>query len=234
MNDSLGPASVLRLLRMLATLGAALVLVVIGSSAYLRLSQAGLSCADWPACYGNLSHAAEATSAQLVARIAHRIAASAVGFVLLALLAVSLTQRPRLAKQAVIALLALAEGSGALRVIACIDARLGEIYHAAYEKRAGEWRTRSEPTLCSPARAPELSGENWTGCGTGFAAHGEALGRVYQNKLSRVIPDALPHAREIAALAASQFGHGLGRDPALATPLYLRDKVALTTNERTR
>ena len=108
MNDSLGPASVLRLLRMLATLGAALVLVVIGSSAYLRLSQAGLSCADWPACYGNLSHAAEATSAQLVARIAHRIAASAVGFVLLALLSVSLTQRPRLAKQAVIALLALA------------------------------------------------------------------------------------------------------------------------------
>jgi tRNA threonylcarbamoyladenosine biosynthesis protein TsaB len=132
------------------------------------------------------------------------------------------------------ALLALAEGSGALRVIACIDARLGEIYHAAYEKRAGEWRTRSEPTLCSPARAPELSGEDWTGCGTGFAAQGEALGRVYQNKLSRVIPDALPHAREIAALAAPQFGQGLARDPALATPLYLRDKVALTTDERTR
>lgn len=108
MNDSLGPASVLRLLRMLATLGAALVLVVIVSSAYLRLSQAGLSCSDWPACYGNLSHVAQATSAQIVARIAHRIAASAVGFVLLALLAVSLTQRPRLAKQAVIAVLALA------------------------------------------------------------------------------------------------------------------------------
>jgi cytochrome c oxidase assembly protein subunit 15 len=108
MNDSLGPASVVRLLRMLGTIGAALVLVVIASSAYLRLSQAGLSCADWPACYGNLAHVEETTAAQLVARIAHRIAASAVGFVLIALLAVSLTQRPRLAKQAVIAMLALA------------------------------------------------------------------------------------------------------------------------------
>ena len=108
MGEGLGPASVLRLLRMLATVGAALVLVVIVSSAYLRLSQAGLSCADWPACYGNLSHIAEATTAQLAARIAHRIAASAVGFVLIALLGVSLTQRPRLAKQAAIAGLALA------------------------------------------------------------------------------------------------------------------------------
>ena len=108
MGEGLGPASVRRLLRMLATIGAALVLVVIVSSAYLRLSQAGLSCADWPACYGNLSHIGEATTAQLAARIAHRIAASAVGFVLIALLAVSLTQRPRLAKQSTIAGLALA------------------------------------------------------------------------------------------------------------------------------
>ena len=108
MGESLGPASVLRLLRMLATVGAALVLVVIVSSAYLRLSQAGLSCADWPACYGNLARIAAATTAQLAARLAHRIAASGVGFVLIALLAVTLTQRPRLAKQAAIAALALA------------------------------------------------------------------------------------------------------------------------------
>ncbi|HKU85207.1 MAG TPA: COX15/CtaA family protein [Casimicrobiaceae bacterium] len=108
MGEGLGPASVRRLLRMLAAVGAALVVVVIVSSAYLRLSQAGLSCADWPACYGNLSHIADATTAQLAARIAHRIAASAVGFVLIALLGVSLTQRPRLVKQAMIASLALA------------------------------------------------------------------------------------------------------------------------------
>lgn len=122
MGDSLGPASVRRLLRMLASIGAALVLVVIVSSAYLRLSQAGLSCADWPACYGNLSHIAEATTGQLVARLAHRIAASAVAFILIALLAVSLTQRPRLVKQSTIAALALAVAA----ILATVGAVMSE------------------------------------------------------------------------------------------------------------
>ena len=122
MGDSLGPASVRRLLRMLSSIGAALVLVVIVSSAYLRLSQAGLSCADWPACYGNLSHIAEATTGQLVARLAHRIAASAVAFILIALLAVSLTQRPRLVKQSTIAALALAVAA----ILATVGAVMSE------------------------------------------------------------------------------------------------------------
>ena len=108
MNVSLGPSSVLRLIRLLAAIGAALVLVVIVSSAYLRLSQAGLSCADWPACYGNVAHATAATTAQRGARLAHRFAASAVTIVLLALVGVSLAQRPRLRKQAGIAAAALA------------------------------------------------------------------------------------------------------------------------------
>jgi heme a synthase len=98
-----GHASVRRLLRLLATAGAALVLVVIVSSAYLRLSQAGLSCADWPACYGDMTHVAEITTAQYGARLAHRFAASAVGAVLLALLVLAMRQRPRLRPQALLA-----------------------------------------------------------------------------------------------------------------------------------
>jgi cytochrome c oxidase assembly protein subunit 15 len=108
MSSSIGRASVLRLLRLLATIGLALVIVVIVSSAYLRLSQAGLSCADWPSCYGSLAHAAVVTTAQRGARLAHRFAASAVGIVLIALLAVALAQRPRLARQAMLAAAALA------------------------------------------------------------------------------------------------------------------------------
>ena len=108
MSSSIGRASVLRLLRLLATIGLALVIVVIVSSAYLRLSQAGLSCADWPSCYGSLAHAAVVTTAQRGARLAHRFAASAVSIVLIALLAVALAQRPRLARQAMLAAAALA------------------------------------------------------------------------------------------------------------------------------
>ncbi|HEX6137085.1 MAG TPA: COX15/CtaA family protein [Casimicrobiaceae bacterium] len=112
MNGSVGQASVQRLLRLLATAGAALVLVVIVSSAYLRLGQAGLSCADWPACYGRIQPAGEATLAQRGARIAHRFAASAVGAALLALTAVAAVQRPRLTRQAAIAGAGLAVAAG--------------------------------------------------------------------------------------------------------------------------
>jgi heme A synthase len=74
-------ASVQGLLRTLASIGAVLMLVVIVSSAFMRLDQAGLSCADWPACYGRVDRNAAATTGVLAARFAHRVAASAVGSV---------------------------------------------------------------------------------------------------------------------------------------------------------
>ena len=43
---------------------------------------------------------------------------------------------------------------------------------------------------------------------------------------------ALPDAREFAWLGAMRFALGEGRDPAELSPLYLRDKVALTEAER--
>jgi cytochrome c oxidase assembly protein subunit 15 len=101
-------ASVQRLLRILTSVGAALMLVVIVSSAYLRLTQAGLSCADWPACYGRVDSNPVATTGVLLARIAHRIAASAVGIALLAAVLISVTQRPWLKHQVGIAVAALA------------------------------------------------------------------------------------------------------------------------------
>ena len=120
MTDLQRRASPMRRLRTLATAGAALVLVVIVSSAYLRLSQAGLSCTDWPACYGRIAQATSVTAAQHGARLAHRFAASAVLFVLLALLALALARRPRLERQAAIALAGLVV-AGALGVIGAVS-----------------------------------------------------------------------------------------------------------------
>lgn len=100
-------ASVQRLLRVLASIGAALMLVVIVSSAYMRLKQAGLSCPDWPACYGSVDPQAAATTGVVIARFAHRIAASAVGIALLAAVLIVATQRPWLKRQVGIAAAAL-------------------------------------------------------------------------------------------------------------------------------
>ncbi len=127
---------------------------------------------------------------------------------------------------------ALAQASGKPRVIAALDARMGEIYHAAYEQRDDSWTVVSEPRLCKPEDAPPVPGSDWFGIGSGFAMYGEALGARYAGQLSGMDGSAVPQAAAIAALGAAQFAAGRGVDAALALPLYLRDKVALKTSER--
>jgi tRNA threonylcarbamoyladenosine biosynthesis protein TsaB len=127
---------------------------------------------------------------------------------------------------------ALAEGSGKRRVIAALDARMHEIYHAAYEKHGEVWATVSEPFLCKPDEAPPVPGNDWFGAGSGFAVHGAALVERYAGQLQGMDTAAVPQAAAIAVLGATQFAHNLGVDAADALPLYLRDKVALKTAER--
>lgn len=127
---------------------------------------------------------------------------------------------------------ALAEASGKPRVIAALDARMDEIYHALYEKRDGNWVAVSAPRLCKPQDAPLMPGD-WFGAGSGFAAHGATLQAIYGAQLQGMDIAAVPQAAAIAQLGATQFALGNGVDAAQALPLYLRDKVALKTSERT-
>jgi tRNA threonylcarbamoyladenosine biosynthesis protein TsaB len=129
---------------------------------------------------------------------------------------------------------ALAEASGKSHVIAALDARMGEIYHAAYERHDDVWMEVSEPCLCKPEVAPSVAGADWFGAGSGFAMHGVALGERYVGQLEGADSAAVPQAAAIAALGAAQLRLGRGVDAAQALPLYLRDKVALKTFERVR
>ncbi len=127
---------------------------------------------------------------------------------------------------------ALAQASGHDKVIAALDARMAEVYHAAYEKQFGVWVAVCEPGLCLPQDAPQVEGDGWFGAGSGFIAHSEALRGRYAANLAGVDARVVPQANAIAQLAAAQFAAGRGMDPAEALPLYLRDKVALKTCER--
>ncbi len=129
-------------------------------------------------------------------------------------------------------LLALAEATGQRRVIAALDARMGEIYHAAYERSQGSWVVVCEPSLCKAQDAPPVEGEGWFGVGSAFDAYGAALQQRYGAQLQVVEGAAVPHAAAIASLGAVAYAQGLAVDAALAQPLYLRDKVALKTAER--
>lgn len=127
---------------------------------------------------------------------------------------------------------AMAAACGAARVICCLDARMQEVYHAAYVREGEAWHSVSPPQVCAPAAVPLPEGGGWTGCGSGFAVYGKVLRQRMGAALTVVQPDVYPHARDIARLAAPLFAAGLGLPAEHAAPLYIRDKVALKTVER--
>src|SRR5882724_10989297 len=72
-----------------------------------------------------------------------------------------------------------APGAGAARVVACIDARMREVYYAALERRGGShshlWREAVPGQCVAPEAAPPPPGDGWTGCGSGFEVYPEFL-----------------------------------------------------------
>jgi len=127
---------------------------------------------------------------------------------------------------------ALAQAAGHDKVITALDARMGEIYHAVYEKRAGVWVTICEPNLCLPQQAPQVQGSGWFSTGSGFAMYGAVLDNCYAGQIAGSDTQAVPQAIAVAEFAAPLFAAGQGMDAAQAMPFYLRDKVALKTSER--
>jgi tRNA threonylcarbamoyladenosine biosynthesis protein TsaB len=126
----------------------------------------------------------------------------------------------------------LAQEAGTEKVVAALDARMGQIYHAAYEKALGEWQTLAEPSLSRPQDAPLVEGDDWAGCGSGFDTYPDILIGRYEGNIKSVIGGVLPHARSVARLAVTKFAKGQATEPAQAAPLYIRNKVALKENER--
>src|SRR6266849_4159416 len=98
-----------------------------------------------------------------------------------------------------------AEGAALGRIIACLDAHRGEVYHAAYRRAGAGWEEVSAPGLYRPEAVPVASGEDWTGCGDGFAAYRERLGTRLGRCVSSIRPEATPTARAVLKLAIPRF-----------------------------
>lgn len=129
-------------------------------------------------------------------------------------------------------LIALAQEAGAQKVIACLDARMGEIYHAAYRRDGESWTEIVAPNVGPAHTAPPLEGDGWFGCGSGFAVYGDALAKRYGRQLDGVAAALHPHARSIARLAVPVLAAGSGLPAEEAAPVYVRDKVALKMHEQ--
>lgn len=143
-------------------------------------------------------------------------------------------------------LLALAEEARWLRVqaggvppamiVAMLDARMGELYVAVYAVGPDGVVPQAvrPPCLCAPGdlralldEVPGASGEGVVWAGNVFEAYGEALADGVGER-----QPALPTAHALLRLAPVLLAAGRAVRAHEAMPLYVRDKVARTTDER--
>ena len=116
-------------------------------------------------------------------------------------------------------------------IISVLDARMGEVYWGCYQCRANELLALTAEGVYPPQLLPLPERGVWVACGNGLSAY-PLIGEHLAPWLVRRQDEILPHATAVAALAAPALARGEGIDAALAVPVYVRDKVALTTAER--
>jgi tRNA threonylcarbamoyladenosine biosynthesis protein TsaB len=131
----------------------------------------------------------------------------------------------------VVTLRAMAEACraacGASDLLVLLDARMEEVYWAQYRYDDG-WKTVLEPALSAPVGVAPIGQP--IACGNGLVAYASAFDSA--PFAIGAHPDVMPHAREIALLAQFDVAAGRTVHARDAQPIYLRNKVALTTIER--
>ena len=126
--------------------------------------------------------------------------------------------------------LALPKGT---RIAVLNDARMNECYAALYEADPeGLPVTIEEAKLVKPADAPDWVRENGAAvvAGSAAAAYPEELKLPDDVRLYPETADAV----DMLEIAFAAYQNGKTVPPALAAPLYVRDRVALTSEERRR
>ncbi|HEY0802797.1 MAG TPA: tRNA (adenosine(37)-N6)-threonylcarbamoyltransferase complex dimerization subunit type 1 TsaB [Steroidobacteraceae bacterium] len=118
--------------------------------------------------------------------------------------------------------------------LACLDARMGEVYWGSFKADAARGVAEiSAPAVGSPDGVVLSPAGRYLGIGRGFSAY-PILSEIPGVEIGLAESLALPNAREIALLGVLALASGGGLDPDDLKPLYLRDKVALTEAERAR
>jgi tRNA threonylcarbamoyladenosine biosynthesis protein TsaB len=123
------------------------------------------------------------------------------------------------------------QGAAAEALWVAMDARMDEVYAAQYRWAAGAWQVLRAPALWTLPALAAAWRDDPPACvaGSALAAFGERLPVGEALRVDRIHD----RAAALARLARSAWARGEGVDAAEALPLYLRDKVALTTAERT-
>lgn len=115
------------------------------------------------------------------------------------------------------------------RIVACLDARMHEVYVASYARRGDGWARVGDVAVRKPDDVQPADTAPWHGAGEGFAAYPALAQRL---RLIDTDASIVPDAESVAQWAWPHLLAGEGTDAAGAQPLYVRHRVALTTAER--
>lgn len=132
----------------------------------------------------------------------------------------------------IITLAALALADGSPRVLTCIDARMNEVYAAVYAVANDEVRELAAPIVTPPEQLPIPPGRDWKARGDGFTSYHDVLVNRLGDAIASIDASVPALAPSVARLAAGHLRTGKGVAARDAAPFYVREKVALTTQER--
>lgn len=124
---------------------------------------------------------------------------------------------------------ALAEFPAAQQVLACLDARMGEVYWGHFRRGPeGLPEAVTEECVCPPDEVPVPGRETGeaVAVGRGWSSYGEQLRARLGTTPSRIEPERFPRAEAMLDLAAARSRAGeVVMTPEQAQPVYLRDRV---------
>ena len=128
-------------------------------------------------------------------------------------------------------LAALAQGAsaktGAQKILAAIDARMGEVYWGAYQyAENGLVQLYGCEGVYAPNQVPLPESEEWFGAGSGWETYGADLQQHLSSVLTGYESAHYPHAADVARLGVENFKQGMAVCAEQAMPVYLRNEVA--------
>lgn len=123
--------------------------------------------------------------------------------------------------------------TGHRKVIVALDARMSEVYCAAYEfSTAGEAHCVVSEQVCEPGSLAIPDSGGWVSAGTGWSAYAEEFSMAVQDVIELHTEILYPRASAMLALAARDLNDGLATSAAAAVPVYLRNDVAKKSNQK--
>ena len=132
-----------------------------------------------------------------------------------------------------LAALALDAPPNGSALLAIIDARMGEVYAGVFRCRDTAHEHLIGCEMVGSADLLDLPVEpRWSVIGTGWDRYRETLLARMGSRPVWAEGQRFPQAAAVARIAIREYAAGHGLAPESALPVYLRDKVAFTTQER--